>query len=77
MTNISIIKSIAIEHTIPHEFTSTGAWNIIPYNSHGIGKLKFIQNKQAIQSGFFSFEMEIKLEGEDMKVAALYFNQWI
>lgn len=68
MTNISIIKSIAIEHTIPHEFTSTGAWNIIPYNSHGIGKLKIIQNIQYFRGGFLLlllFSLEIEREEDE------------
>lgn len=39
MTNSSIINSMAIEHIIPHELTSTGAWKMIPYKSHGMGRL--------------------------------------
>lgn len=39
------MNRMAIEHTIPHELTSTGAWNTMPYNSQGIGKLQRYEKK--------------------------------
>lgn len=48
-TKTSIINNMVMEQTMPTEFTSTGASQIIPQSSQGIGKLHY-QTQQLVSS---------------------------